>query len=97
MEPRAYVYIMTNGPRGTLYIGVTGNIIARVYQHRSGMGSEFCRTWGLTRLVYVEPHGRMDEAIVREKALKKWKRAWKLNLIGKANPEWLDLWETINC
>ena len=97
MEPRAYVYIMTNGPSGTLYIGVTGNVVARVYQHRSGTGSEFCNTWGLTRLVYVEPHARMDDAIAREKALKKWKRAWKLNLIGKANPEWLDLWETINC
>jgi putative endonuclease len=71
--------------------------MARVHQHRSGTGSEFCRTWGLTRLVYVEPHARMDEAIVREKALKKWKRGWKLSLIGKANPEWLDLWETINC
>ena len=96
MHPRAYVYIMTNGPSGTLYIGVTGNLPARVYQHRTGTGSEFCREWGLTRLVYAEPHARMDEAIAREKAMKKWKRAWKLALIGKANPDWRDLWETIN-
>jgi putative endonuclease len=97
MEPRAYVYIMTNGPSGTLYIGVTGDIVARVHQHRLGHGSEFCRTWGLTRLVYAEPHARMDEAIAREKAMKRWKRAWKLRLIGEANPDWRDLWETINC
>ena len=96
MGRRAYVYIMTNRPNGTLYIGVTGDILARVYQHRTGAGSEFCRQWGLTRLVYAEPHARIDEAIVREKALKKWKRAWKLRLIAEANPDWDDLWEVIN-
>jgi putative endonuclease len=96
MEPRAYVYIMTNGPSGTLYIGVTGDLPARVHQHRQGTGSDFCRKYKLTRLVYAEPHARMDEAIAREKAMKKWKRAWKLALIGKANPEWADLWDTIN-
>ncbi|GAA4216644.1 hypothetical protein GCM10022253_13480 [Sphingomonas endophytica] len=91
-----WVYIMTDEPSGTLYIGVTGNLAARIQQHREGRGSDFCREHGLTRLVYVEQHDTMVEAITREKALKKWKRAWKLNLIGKMNPDWEDLWEKIN-
>ena len=68
----AYVYIMTNKPMGILYIGVTDNLAARIFAHRSGTGSEFCRKWNLTRLVYAEPSDRIDEAIVRERALKKW-------------------------
>ena len=91
-----YVYIMANGPSGTLYVGVTGNLPARVYQHRQGTGSEFCAQWGLTRLVLAEPFPRMEEAIAREKAIKRWKRSWKLNLIGRANPDWRDLWDDIN-
>jgi putative endonuclease len=91
-----YVYIMTNKPSGTLYIGVTANVAARVTQHRDGSGSDFCRGHGLTRLVYVERHERIEDAIVREKAMKAWKRAWKLNLIGQANPDWDDLYRTIN-
>ena len=92
----AYVYIMTNKPMGILYIGVTNNLPARVFTHRSGTGSEFCKKWDLTRLVYAEPFDRIDEAIVREKALKKWKRVWKLRLISEANPDWADLFERIN-
>ena len=92
----AWVYIMTNGPSGTLYIGVTAHLAARILQHREGKGSEFCRAHGLTRLVHVERHDTMLDAIAREKALKKWKRAWKLNLIGSANPDWRDLWNYIN-
>jgi len=69
-----YVYIMTNGASGTLYIGVTANLGARVAQHRSGSGSDFCRRYGLVRLVYIERHDRIDDAIAREKALKAWKR-----------------------
>lgn len=87
---------MTNGPHGTLYIGVTADLIARIYQDREGMGSEFCRKHGLTRLVYVEPYPTIEEAIFREKCLKRWKRQWKLRLIRKANPDWNDLWEVIN-
>ncbi|KTE02306.1 excinuclease ABC subunit C [Sphingopyxis sp. H038] len=93
---RAYVYIMTNKPMGILYIGVTADLPARIFMHRSGTGSDFCKKWDLTRLVYAEPFGRIDEAIVREKALKKWKRGWKLRLISEANPEWADLFEHIN-
>ena len=82
---QGYVYIMTNGPSGTLYVGVTSQIAARVHQHRIGTGSEFCKRYGLTRLVYVEVHDRIDETIAREKTLKAWKRSWKLNLIGRMN------------
>lgn len=91
-----YVYIMTNRPSGTLYVGVTADIAARVTQHRSGAGSDFCGEHGLTRLVRVERHERIEEAIAREKAIKAWRRAWKLNLIGRANPDWDDLYLMLN-
>ncbi len=93
---RAYVYIMTNRPMGILYVGVTADLPARILMHRSGTGSDFCKKWDLTRLVYAEPFDRIDEAIVREKALKKWKRGWKLRLISEVNPEWADLFKNIN-
>ena len=91
-----FVYIMTNKPSGTLYVGVTAHIAARVTQHRTGVGSDFCREHGLTRLVYVEAHGRIEDAIARENALKAWKRSWKLNLIERTNPGWDDLYLTLN-
>ena len=90
-----WVYIMTNGPHGTLYIGVTGDLAARITAHREGRGSEFCRKHGLTRLVYVEDYPTIEEAIAREKAIKKWMRRWKIALIESANPDWDDLWDTI--
>ena len=92
---RGWVYIMTNRAFGTLYIGVTANLPARVHQHRHGEGSVFCKRYGLTRLVYAEEHGRIDEAIAREKAVKKWLRRWKLQLIERDNPEWEDLYAHI--
>ncbi len=92
----AYVYIMTNRPMGILYVGVTNNLPARIFAHRSGTGSAFCKKWSLNKLVYAEPFDRIDEAIVREKALKKWNRIWKLRLISEANPDWIDLFETLN-
>ena len=90
-----WVYIMTNGPHGTLYTGVTADLATRVYQHRTGTGSDFCREHGLTRLVYVEEYPTIDEAIVREKRIKKWNRIWKTSLISKANPNWRDLYGII--
>ncbi|RIA47027.1 putative endonuclease [Hephaestia caeni] len=93
---RGYVYIVTNEPSGTLYIGVTSNIAARVHQHRSGTGSDFCKKYRLTRLVLVEPYDTIEEAIARERALKAWKRSWKLNLIGRSNPDWSDLYPTLH-
>jgi putative endonuclease len=93
---RGYVYIMSNGPSGTIYIGVTSAIAARVAQHRAGTGSEFCRDYELTRLVHVETYETIVEAITREKQLKAWKRAWKLALIGRNNPGWDDLFPTLH-
>ena len=93
---RGYVYMMTNGPSGTLYIGVTSNIAARVGQHRGGTGSEFCRRHGLTTLVHVEAYETILEAIAREKQLKAWKRSCKLNLVGRSNPDWCDLFPTLH-
>lgn len=91
-----WVYIMTNGPHGTLYIGVTADLPLRVNQHRTGKGSEFCRKHGLTRLVYAERHEEITAAIAREKAMKKWKRQWKLRLIRQHNPDWRDLYDELN-
>ncbi|MFN9497371.1 MAG: GIY-YIG nuclease family protein [Erythrobacteraceae bacterium] len=87
---------MMNAPRDTLYIGVTADLAARVFAHREGSGSEFCRKHGLTRLVYTERHETITDAISRKKAMKRWKRHWKLKLIRKDNPDWLDLFEMIN-
>jgi putative endonuclease len=84
---------MTNRARGVLYIGVTANLPQRVAQHRAGKGSEFCRKYKLRRLVLAEHHETIDDAIRREKMMKAWKRAWKIELIEGANPEWRDLWD----
>lgn len=91
-----WVYIMADRYRGTLYIGVTSDIAARVWAHRDGRGSKFCKRYGLTRLVYAEQAPTIEEAIAREKAMKKWNRAWKVTLIEQMNPDWLDLFEMIN-
>jgi putative endonuclease len=92
-----WVYVMTDAPFGTLYIGVTSDLATRVWLHRNGKGSAFCRRYGLTRLVYCEQFERIDEAIAREKAMKAWRRRWKTKLIEKANPTWDDLYEQIIC
>ena len=91
-----WVYIMADRYRGTLYIGVTSDLVARVWAHREGRGSKFCARYGLTRLVYAERAPTIEEAIEREKTIKKWNRAWKIELIERANPDWDDLFETIN-
>jgi putative endonuclease len=90
-----WTYIMTNRPFGVLYVGVTADLAARVLQHREGRGSSFCERYKLTRLVLVEPHSSIDEAIAREKALKAWQRSWKVELIQTANPQWRDLWDDL--
>ena len=91
-----WVYIMTNRPSGTLYIGVTADLAPRIAQHRAGTGSSYCRRYNLKRLVYVEPYPTIDEAIAREKAMKAWQRAWKVQAIEAVNPDWADLWNKIN-
>ena len=90
-----WAYIMTNHVRGVLYIGVAANLAVRVAQHRADEGSSFCRKYQLHRLVLAEHHNSIDDAIRREKLLKTWKRAWKIELIEAANPAWRDLWEDI--
>jgi len=91
-----WVYIMADRYRGALYTGVTSDIAARVWAHKEGRGSKFCVRYGLTRLVYAEQAPTIEEAIAREKAIKTWNRAWKIELIERANPDWLDLWDTLN-
>ena len=91
-----WVYILASAPYGTLYIGVTNNIARRVYEHREGMGSAFCRKYRVHRLVRSEPFENIANAIHREKRLKKWLRAWKIRLIESDNPHWDDLYERLN-
>ncbi|MGC4252910.1 MAG: GIY-YIG nuclease family protein [Sphingobium sp.] len=86
-----WVYIMTNRAYGVLYIGVTASLPHRAMQHQEGTGSDFCRRYRLDRLVYAERHETIVEAIAREKAMKAWKRAWKIELIESINPKWRDL------
>ena len=86
---------MTNKPRGLPYIGVTTNLPSRVSQHREGKGSAYCRRYNLDKLVYAEEHSTVIEAIAREKAMKAWKRDWKIELIEKGNPGWRDLWDDL--
>ena len=90
-----WVYVMTNKPGGVLYIGVTAELAARVAQHREWHGSSFCRRYNLKRLVLAEHYPTIFEAITREKAMKEWRRAWKIQRIEEANPAWDDLWEQI--
>jgi putative endonuclease len=90
-----WVYILASKRNGTLYTGVTANLPARMIQHRSGKGPGFAALYGVMRLVHAEHFERIDEAIAREKAIKKWRRAWKLELIEKGNPEWHDLFDHI--
>ena len=85
------VYILASKPYGTLYVGVTSNLSARVEAHKSGSVEGFTKNYGVDRLVYFELHDTMLGAIQREKNIKKWRRAWKLELIEKANPVWADL------
>jgi putative endonuclease len=91
-----YVYILASGRNGTLYVGVTNDIARRGFEHRTGAGAAFTRRHGVARLVWIEPHQRIVEAIAREKQIKGWNRAWKLALIEKDNPQWLDLYDVLN-
>jgi putative endonuclease len=87
------VYILASKRNGTLYIGVTSNFAGRIHQHRHGLVRGFSRKYGVKLLVWFEQHPTMESAIIREKRLKKWNRAWKLELIEAENSEWRDLAE----
>lgn len=91
-----FVYIMTNRKGGTLYIGVTNDLARRGYEHREKMQKGFTEKYNLDRLVYYESYPTAQEAIAREKAMKKWNRAWKIRRIEEMNPDWRDLYEELN-
>jgi len=91
-----FVYIVSNYQRGVLYVGVTNDLIRRVYEHKQGDIDGFTKKYHVDRLVYFEMYNNIDNAISREKQMKKWYRKWKIELIEKANPEWNDLYETLN-
>jgi len=89
------VYILASKPNGTLYVGVTSDLVTRCWQHKKGFVEGFTKTYKVHRLVYFELHQTMGNAITREKQIKKWNRAWKLSLIERDNGEWKDLWDEI--
>lgn len=91
----AFVYILTNKPNGTLYVGVTSDLIRRVHEHREKSADGFSKKYSLNMLVYYEQHPTMPLAIQREKNIKHWVRNWKIKLIEEANPNWSDLWGEI--
>jgi len=89
------VYILSNKRNGTLYTGVTSDLVRRVWQHKNHVVDGFSKKYGTDMLVWYEQHGDMESAILREKALKEWQRAWKLRLIEEMNPHWRDLYPEI--
>ena len=93
--PQGHVYILASKRNGTLYIGVTNNLAARIFNHREGRGSVFTRKYGVKILVWHETYDLVTDAIQRETSLKRWPRKWKLELIEKFNPEWEDLYDTL--
>jgi len=95
MEAQPCVYILASKRNGTLYTGVTRYPIQRIWQHKEGLVPGFTTKYGVHRLVYIESHDTMPAAIQREKQIKEWKRAWKLELIESVNPDWRDLYEDL--
>jgi len=95
VEKSGFVYIMANGRNGTLYIGVTSNLIQRVWQHREGLADGFTKKYGCKTLVWYQHHDEIETAISREKQMKEWKRRWKLRAIEEMNPDWTDLFESL--
>jgi putative endonuclease len=90
-----YVYILASKRNGTLYTGVTNNLLKRVDEHKKNVVRGFTRKYHVHRLVYFEMYSDVRDAITREKRIKKWKRQWKIQLIEKSNPQWKDLWSDV--
>ncbi len=90
-----WVYIMADRYRGTMYVGVTSHLAARIHQHRNGDGSDFCARYELTRLVWAERGDAMINCIAQEKRIKRWHRSWKFDLIERGNPHWQDLFDLL--
>jgi len=95
MTKQPCVYILASKRNGTLYTGVTGNLLNRVWEHKSGSVPGFTRRYGVKQLVWFEIHTTMEQAIIREKQIKEWQRKWKLELIEALNPEWRDLYDDL--
>jgi len=95
MPKQPCVYILASQRNGTLYVGVTSDLVRRVWEHKNDTVDGFTKEYGVHILVYYELHGNMLVAITREKQIKKWNRVWKIKLIESTNPEWRDLWEEI--
>lgn len=95
MKKGGHIYILASKRNGTLYIGMTNHLTRRVWEHRRGTASAFTRKYGVTQLVYTEPFDDIENAIRREKAMKKWRRRWKLELIESVNPDWRDLYDDL--
>lgn len=95
LERAPCVYILASKMRGTLYVGVTSDLIKRIWEHKNNVVPGFTRKYGVHDLVWFERHDFMASAILREKAIKEWQRAWKLKLIEESNPEWLDLYDSL--
>lgn len=90
-----WVYVLASGPGGTLYVGVTNDLVRRVYEHREGLVAGFTRKYAVKQLVYFEPHESILAAIQREQNIKHWSREWKIDLIVQNNPDWHDLYDDI--
>jgi putative endonuclease len=95
MDKAFYVYILAKGRNSTFYVGVTSNLVKRVWEHRSGVVPGFTKRYGVKTLVYYEVHTNAQAAILREKRLKKWNRLWKMRIIEEMNPDWRDLYEDL--
>jgi putative endonuclease len=96
MDRQYAAYLLASKRNGTLYVGVTNDLALRVYQHKSGKGSRFTARYRIATLVWYEYHADVNDAIAREKQIKKWNRKWKLQLIEEFNPDWADLYERLN-
>ncbi len=95
MGKRFYVYILASKPKGAIYVGVTSDLVRRIWQHKEGQADSFTHRYWIKRLVYFEEHATAEYAIEREKRLKRWRRAWKEELIESVNPEWRNLHDRI--
>lgn len=95
VDKQFFVYMMASGKNGTLYIGVTSDLVRRVYEHKEGLIEGFTKEYGVKNLVWYEAHENAESAFTREKQMKEWQREWKIKRIAEGNPEWRDLFEDV--